>query len=98
MSPDNSALVILPAEAGNSLLEAAEMEYQATLQLLSDRACWVCGARSGEIVLEDEGELRYGAVSGDSEHEAGTKIASGEQRFSEGRIRQFTIRRGMKDE
>jgi len=98
MSPDNTALVILPAEAGNSLLAAAEMEFQATLQLLADRACWVCGARSGEIVLEDEGELRYAAVSGDSEHEPGTKNASGEQRFSEGRTRQFTIHSGMNNE
>src|SRR5215831_12316849 len=98
MSPDNTALVILPVEVGNSLLKAAEMEFQATLQLLADRACWVSGAGSGEIVLEDEGELRYAAVSGESEHEPGTKIASREQRFFQSLNTQFTSHRGMENE
>ena len=98
MSPDNAALVILPAEAGNSLLEAAEMEFQATLQLLADRACWVSGARSGEIVLEDEGELRCAAISGASEHEPGTKVNGRTQQFSEYPARQGIIRREVNDE
>jgi hypothetical protein len=97
MSPDHTALVILPVEAGNSLLEAAEMEFQATLQLLVDRACWVSGAGSGEIVLEDEGELRYAAVSGDSEHEPGTKVTSSGQRFSQVLSGQFARDRGMNE-
>src|SRR5690349_17353998 len=98
MSRENSALVILPAEAGNSLLEAAEMEFQATLQLLADRACWVSGAGSGEIALEDGGELRYAAVSGDSEHEPGSKISKGEQQPSEGLTAQLQSHRGIKDQ
>src|SRR5215471_1857264 len=98
MSPDNTALVILPVEAGNSLAEAAEMEFQATLQLLADRACWVSGARSGEIVLKEEGEWRYVAVSGDSEHGPGTKISTGDARFSQGPARRFTSHCEMKDE
>jgi hypothetical protein len=98
MSPAHTALVILPVEAGNSLAEAAEMEFQATLQLLADRACWVTGARSGEIVLEDGGELRYAAVSGDSEHEPGTKIPSLDERSSEGLGRQFPSHRELKNQ
>jgi hypothetical protein len=95
MPSDHAALLILPAEAGNSLLQAAEMEFQATLQLLADRACWVSGARSGEIAIEDEGEFRYAAVSGASEHEPGTTVASGDRLFSEGVPRQGIVRRGM---
>jgi len=94
MSSDNTALIMLPAEAGNSLLAAAEMEFQATLQLLVDRACWVSGSHSGEIVLEEEGELRFAAVTGDSEHEPGTKVSSEEQRLSECLAGKCTFRRG----
>ena len=95
MPSDHTALLILPAEAGNSLLQAAEMEFQATLQLLAERACWVSGARSGEIAFEDEGELRYAAVSGASEHEPGTPVASGGRQFPECVPRQGIVRRGM---
>jgi hypothetical protein len=100
MPSDHTALLILPAEAGNSLLQAAEMEFQATLQLLADRACWISGARSGEIAFENEGELRYAAVSGASEHEPGTAVAGDERQFSECvlRQRQSTVRRGMNNE
>jgi transcriptional regulator with GAF, ATPase, and Fis domain len=100
MPSDHTALLILPAEAGNSLLQAAETEFHATLQLLADRACWVCGARSGEIAFEDQGEMRYMAVSGASEHEPGTTVASNERQFSECmlRQRQSTAHRGMNNE
>ena len=47
MSQDNTALLILPAEAGNSLLDVAELEFQASLQLLLERACWVSGPAGG---------------------------------------------------
>lgn len=83
MSAESTALLILPAEAGNSLLAAAQMEFQATLQLLADHACWVTDARSGEIALEDKGELLYAAVSEASEHEPGSKVAGEERQFAE---------------
>lgn len=81
MSPESTALVILPAEAGNSLLEAAEMEFQATLQLLADRACWVSGARAAEIALQSGAHLRYAAVSGASQREPGSAAPRDEAPF-----------------
>jgi hypothetical protein len=49
------------------------------------------------IVLEDAGDLRYAAVSGDSEHEPGSKISSSAQRFSQGLSGPFTRDRGKNE-
>ena len=53
------------------MLDVAELEFQASLQLLLDRACWVSGALSGAIALEEGRAFKYRAVSGNSEHEPG---------------------------
>jgi len=76
MSGDNTSLVMLPAEAGNSLLDIAELEFQAALQLLIERACWVTGAVAGALALEEDGIFTYRAVSGEGEHEPGTLSVS----------------------
>jgi hypothetical protein len=92
MSQDNAALLILPAEAGNSLLDVAELEFQASLQLLLDRACWVSGALSGAIALEDGGEFTYRAVSGDCEYEPGEKASSKREPLRECIAERWTVR------
>src|SRR5512141_1956980 len=71
MSSGSAATLILPVEAGNSLGQVAELEFQASLQLLADRACSVSGASSCAIAVEQQGPLTYSAVSGDSDREPG---------------------------
>lgn len=92
MSQDNAALLILPAEAGNSLLDVAELEFQASLQLLLDRACWVSGALAGAIALEEGGTFVYRAVSGDSEREPGHKAATEKEPLRECLAERWTVR------
>jgi hypothetical protein len=92
MSHDNTALLILPAEAGNSLLDVAELEYQASLQLLLDRACWVTGALSGAIALGNDGEFTYRGVSGESEHEPGRNAAIEKEPLRECLAERWTVR------
>jgi hypothetical protein len=92
MSQDNTALLILPAEAGNSLLDVAELEFQASLQLLLDRACWVSGALAGAIALEEDGAFKYRAVSGDSEYEPGQNTATKKEPLRECLAERWTVR------
>lgn len=92
MSHDNTALLILPAEAGNSLLDVAELEFQASLQLLLDRACWVSGGVAGAIALEEGGTFVYRAVSGDSEREPGQKAAAEKEPLRECLAERWTVR------
>lgn len=92
MSQDNTALLILPAEAGNSLLDVAELEFQASLQLLLDRACWVSGALAGAIALEESGELKYRAVSGCSEYDPGQRAAAEKEPLRECLAERWTVR------
>lgn len=92
MSQDNTALLILPAEAGNSLLDVAELEFQASLQLLLDRACWVSGALAGAIALEESGAFKYRAVSGDSEYEPGQTAAAAKEPLRECLSERWTVR------
>lgn len=92
MSQDNTALLILPAEAGNSLLDVAELEFQASLQLLLDRACWVSGALAGAIALEESGSFKYRAVSRDSEYEPGQKAAAEKEPLRECLAERWTVR------
>ncbi len=76
MSRDNTELIMLPAEAGNSLLDIAELEFQAALQLLIERACWVTGSVAGAIAMEEDGVFAYKVVSGEGEHEPGIPAAT----------------------
>lgn len=92
MSQDNTALLILPAEAGNSLLDVAELEFQASLQLLLDRACCVSGALAGAIALEESGEFKYRAVSGSSEYDPGQSAAAGKEPLRECLAKRLTVR------
>lgn len=92
MSQDNTALLILPAEAGNSLLDVAELEFQASLQLLLDRACWVSGALAGAIALQEDGVFKYRAVSGDCEHEPGQKAVAEQEPLRECLAEHWTVR------
>jgi hypothetical protein len=71
MSNENTAVMTAPVQPGSFLAEAAELEFQASLQLLADRACWVSGAMGGAIALKEEGVFRYQAVSGSCEAEPG---------------------------
>ncbi len=92
MSHDNTALLVLPAEAGNSLLDIAELEFQASLQLLLDRACWVSGAVSGAIALAEAGAFVYRAVSGDSACEPGQRAATDKEPLRECLAERWTVR------
>src|SRR5215469_10744423 len=56
----------------STLIERAELEFQATLRLLVERARFLTAASGAAIALEEEGKLVYCAVSGDSPPPAGT--------------------------
>ncbi len=56
------------------LLASARLEFQVSLQLLIDRACWVSGARGGAIALETNGVVTYQAVAGVCDCEAGAAV------------------------
>ncbi len=92
MRQDSTALVILPAEVGNSLVDAAELEFQATLQLLADRACWVSGARFGAIALAEHNTFAYKAVSGDCNHEPGETAEIANEPLRECIAERWTVR------
>src|SRR5579864_445141 len=63
-----------PAHVFPPLAQAAALEFQATLQLLVERARFLTAASSVAIALQ-EGELFvYGAASGDSAPEAGAEV------------------------
>jgi hypothetical protein len=76
MLQENTALLPLPAEAeaANSLLQSAELEFQASLQLLADRACWISASAGAAIAIEENGLLVYCVVAGMSDRETGTTI------------------------
>jgi GAF domain-containing protein len=83
MEPDSTSTAVLntPDECQSSaadvfppLAHATALEFQATLQLLVERARFLTAASSVAIALP-EGELFvYGAASGDSAPEAGTEV------------------------
>lgn len=92
MSYDNTELLILPAEAGNSLMDVAELEFQASLQLLLDRACWVSGALAGAIALEESDGFKYRAVSGNSEYQPSQRAAVEKDPLRECLAERWTVR------
>src|SRR5690242_20441083 len=76
MLADTTAVLSPPVEAEpTSLLESERMEFQASLQLLADRACWISGALAGAIALKENGVMGYRAISGVSDREPETEIA-----------------------
>ena len=79
MLEDSTALLSPPsdAETATSLLDSERLEFQASLQLLADRACWISGALAGAIALKEDGVMAYRAVSGTSDREPGTEIVHG---------------------
>src|SRR6266542_3069563 len=79
MFDGTTALLTPPAdpEPAKSLLDSEQMEFQASLQLLADRACWLSDALAGAIALNLNGVMSYCAVSGISDREPGTEIAPG---------------------
>jgi hypothetical protein len=52
-------------------VHTAALEFQATLQLLAERARLLTGATGLAIAVKEKGEFIYSAVSGDSVKEAG---------------------------
>jgi hypothetical protein len=74
---ENGIAVLTPpveSDGPTLLLESARLEFQASLQLLADRACWVSGARGGAIALEANGVMTYEAVAGVCDCEAGAPV------------------------
>src|SRR5215469_10922612 len=63
---------ISSAETISPLIQSAELEFQATLRLLVERARFLTAASGAAIALEEQGKLIYCAVSGDSPPPAGT--------------------------
>jgi hypothetical protein len=62
------------AEAFPPLAQAAALEFQATLQLLVERARFLTAASSVAIALQEDEVFVYGAASGDSAPEAGAEV------------------------
>lgn len=74
---ENGIAVLTPpveSDGPTLLLESARLEFQASLQLLVERACWLSGARAGAIALEANGVMTYEAVAGICDCEAGTPV------------------------
>jgi len=96
MLEDATAVLSPPADATvvESLLDSERLEYQASLQLLADRACWITGALAGAIALKENGIVSYCAVSGDSDREPGIAISSEADPRRECLAHQRPVRRG----
>lgn len=56
-------------------VDAARLEFQATLQLLAERACFLTAAEGCAVALEADGAIRFCAISGASERELGSEVA-----------------------
>jgi hypothetical protein len=83
MEPDGTAMAILtaPDERESSTADvfppstqAAALEFQATLQLLVQRARFLTAASSVAIALKEDGVVVYCASSGDSAPEVGAAV------------------------
>src|SRR5579864_1208694 len=83
MEPDSTSTAVLnvPDEYQSSaadvfppLAHAAALEFQATLQLLVERARFLTAASSVAIALQEDEAFVYGAASGDSAPEAGAEV------------------------
>lgn len=61
------------------MVQAAELEFQATLQLLLERARFLTAASAVAIALQEEGQLVYAASAGDCAPEAGTTVDAGKE-------------------
>jgi len=96
MLEDTTAVLSPPADAtlAESLLDFERLEYQASLQLLADRACCMSGAFAGAIALKENGIVSYCAVSGDSDREPGIAITNEADPRRECLAEQRPVRRG----
>src|SRR5215831_7018830 len=65
---------ISSAEIISPSIQSAELEFQATLRLLVERARFLTAASGAAIALEEQGKLVYGAVGGDSVAFAGAAV------------------------
>jgi len=74
---------ISSAEIISPSIQSAELEFQATVRLLVERARFLTAASGAAIALEEQGKQVYCAVSGDSVPPAGTTVDT-----NEGPIRQ----------
>jgi len=63
-----------PAEVFAPLAQAAALEFQATLQLLVERARFLTAASSVAIALQQDEELVYEAASGDTALQPGAEV------------------------
>jgi hypothetical protein len=92
----DSTAVLSPSgpAIAESLLDSERLEYQASLQLLADRACWMSGALAGSIALKENGIVSYCAVSGDSDREPGLAVTPESDPRRECLSEQHSVRRG----
>jgi predicted nucleic acid-binding Zn ribbon protein len=82
--PDLLAEVPVPPDVPvSSLSPAAALEFQAALQLLAERARFLTAAASAAIALEEGGELRYIAVTGDSAPQVGDPVDISKQHIKQ---------------
>src|SRR5215469_10896520 len=65
---------ISSAETISPLIQSAELEFQATLRLLVERARFLTAASGAAIALEEQGKLIYAAAAGDSVASAGATV------------------------
>jgi hypothetical protein len=65
---------ISSAERISPLIQSAELEFQATVRLLAERARFLTAASGAAVALEEQGKQVYYAVSGDSVPPAGTTV------------------------
>src|SRR5215467_14197633 len=65
---------ISSAETSSTLAQSAELEFQATLRLLVERARFLTAASGTAIALEEQGKLIYAAAAGDSVASAGATV------------------------
>src|SRR5262249_52339350 len=65
---------ISSAETISTLIQSAELEFQATLRLLVERARFLTAASGAAIALEEQGKMVYCAVGGDPVSSAGATV------------------------
>jgi len=77
-----SAALLAPPEEGESLpapvqsffVHTAVLEFQAALQLLVERACFLTAANGAAVALKEQGQFIYSAAAGEFAAETGTLV------------------------
>jgi hypothetical protein len=74
MLDDTTTVLTARPDAVPAFRDLAQLEFQASLQLLNERAFSVAGANAAAIALAEDGIVTYSTVAGASEREPGASV------------------------